>query len=818
MHDIRMAIRSLRRTPIVTLVAVVTLVLGIGANTAIFSFIYGLLLSPLPYPHADRLVCLWERTPSGRRNAMTTLNYLDYAHSAVFDQIAPTAVCCGATVLGSGGQPIVLPRLQVGASYFDVFGAHAAWGRTFQPGEDQIGRDHVVILSYALWLTQFGGDTSLINRPIRLNGEPYTVIGVMPADSPFGRSGLAYLPLSFPPERLIRANHWLGSMTGAAVGRLKPGVTMEQARAELHTIAARLSADYPETNKGWDIDVEPYAGVLVGDDFRRFLLLLLGAVGCVLLIGCVNLASIMLARGVSRDREIAICAALGATRGQLIRPFLTESLLVSVAGGLLGLGVGYAGMSMLDSWLRHQPLNPSFVPYWIPSEADIRLSGPVLLFTTVVSVASGIGFGILPAIRSTRPDTETLLGLYRRAAGRFAQSGVQRALIVAELVLAFVLVTCAGLLVRSLIAMQATDTGFSGSNVMTAQLTIWQHRFATDDALRVYFKRITAAVESVPGVRDVALTDGLPLQGVPTAQFFQVVGQPDVDRAQRPLCDSKATSPAYFRAMGLHVREGRALLDSDRFGAPYVTVINETMARLYFPHTDPVSQHLLMQYTRPDTHDEIPWTIVGVIADERLTPFDDPRPHPAVYVPMDQMPTMYAGLVVRTAVNPNRVREAIQQAVMAADRDQAIRNMRTVDQLEVDARAPDRMRSWLLSIFAGVALLLSGIGVYGVFAHAVVQRTRELGIRTALGARRGHLIGLVLRQGLVLTVMALGFGVVGILGVTRWLQAFLFGVQALDPVMLGVTAVVLTAVTALGCYIPARRATTVDPMIALRCE
>jgi putative ABC transport system permease protein len=818
MQDLRLAIRSLRATPIVTVVALATLALGIGANTAIFSFIEGLLLAPLPYPHADRLVSLWERTPSGRRNAMTTLNYLDYAQSSVFEQVAATTVCCGPAVLGTGAQPVLVGAFHVSASYFEIFGARAALGRTFVAGDDQAGRDHVVVVSHPLWASQFDADPTLIGRPIRLNGESYTVVGVMPANGPFGGGRQVWLPLSFPPERMIRANHWLLSITGGAVGLLKPGVTVDRARSELETIAARLAADYRETNSGWGVVVEPYAAVLVGDDLKRFLLLLLAAVGLVLLIGCVNLANVMVARGLAREREVAIRMALGARRGRLIRQFLTESLLLSMAGGLLGLALGYVMMTVLQAVLRNQPVNPSFVPYWIPAEATIGINGPVLLFTFVVSVLSGVGFGLVPAIRTTRPNPDASTGLYCRAGVRRAHRGLQRVLIVTELALAFVLLTGAGLLVRSLIAMQDADTGFSATNVLTAELPIWEHRFPDDGALRAYLRRVTAAIEALPGVRDVALTDGLPLQGVPMGQFFQIVGQPVVDRARRPVCDFKVASPAYFRAMALRVRKGRPLLDSDRFGEPYVTVINETMARLYFPHVDPVGQHLLMQETRPGTTEEIPWTVVGVIVDERLTPFDVRRERPAAYVPVDQVPTMFAGLVVRTATDPDRLRESIRRALIGVDRDQTITNMRTVDQLEADARAPDRLRTWFLGIFAGVALLLSAVGIYGVFAHAVVQRTHEIGIRAALGARREHLIWLILRQGMVLSAAGLVAGFLGALGVTRLLRTFLFGVGVFDPIAISTTAITLAAVATLACYIPARRATTIDPLTALRTE
>ena len=818
MNNLRLALRSLRATPIATVVALATLALGIGANTAIFSFIDGLLLAPLAYSHADRLVSLWERTPSGRRNAMTTLNYLDYAQSPIFEAVAATTTCCGPAVLNTGSRPIPINTFRVSASYFEIFGTRAALGRTFNAGEDQVGMDHVAVLSHPLWVSQFGADPAVVGRSIRLNGEPYTVVGVTPATGPFGRVRQVWLPLSFPPDRMVRANHWLLSLTGGGVGLLKPGITLEQARSELASIAARIAVDHPDTNRDWGVALEPYSAVLVGDDLKRFLTMMLAAVGLVLLIGCVNLANLMLARGLAREREVAIRTALGATRGHLIRQFLTESTLLSIGGGVLGIAFGYVMMTTLETLLRNQPLNPSFVPYWIPAEATIGISGRVQLFTLLASIMSGIGFGIVPALRASRPAKDGTIGLYHRTSVGRSQHGPQRLLIVTELALTFVLLTGAGLLVRSLIAMRGADTGFSATNVLTAELPTWEHRFRNDDGLRSYFRRVIAAIEALPGVRDVALTDGLPLQGAPTGQFFQIVGRQVVETGRRPLCDFKVVSPGYFRALALRVREGRTLLERDTFGASYVAVINETMARLYFPGVDPVGQQLLMQETRPGTTEEIPWTIVGVLADERLTPFDDRREHPAAYVPIDQVPTTLVGLVVRSVNDPDRLRESIQRALINIDRDQAINNVRTVDQLEADARAPDRLRTWLLGLFAAVATLLSAIGIYGVFSHAVVQRTREVGIRAALGARHRQLVWLVLREGMVLTGAGLTAGFVGALAVSRLLRTFLFGVEAIDPLAIAVTAVTLAAVATLACYIPARRTSAIDPVTALHAE
>ena len=396
---------------------------------------------------------------------------------------------------------------------------------------------------------------------------------------------------------MVRENHWLLSMTGGGVGLLKSGVTLEQARSELAAIAARIAVDHPDTNRDWGVALEPYSAVLVGDELKRFLGMMLAAVGLVLLIGCVNLANLMLARGLAREREVAIRTALGATRGQLIRQFLTESALLSVGGGVLGTAFGYLMMTAMETLLRNQPLNPSFVPFWIPAEATIGISSRVQLFTLAASIVSGIGFGIVPALRASRPAKDGTIGLYHRTAVGKSRHGLQRLLIVTELALTFVLLTGAGLLVRSLIAMRGADTGFSAANVLTAELPTWEHRFGNRDGLRSYFRRVIAAIEALPGVRDVALTDGLPLQGAPNGQFFQIVGRPVVaETGRRPLCDFKVVSPG-FPGHGLARAQGAAILEPDTFGAPYVTVINETMAHLYFPGVDPIGQQILMQET-----------------------------------------------------------------------------------------------------------------------------------------------------------------------------------------------------------------------------
>jgi putative ABC transport system permease protein len=820
-YDVRHAIRVVAKQRAVAMVVFVTLALGIGANTAIFSLVDAVLLRPLPYTHADRIVGLWERRPTGQRNAMSTLNYLDFAQaSSIFESVAATTGCCGEVTLGEGAAPVVLGPARVSPAYFDVLGIPAALGRTLQAGDDVPGRDRVVVISHTLWASRFGSDATLVGRSIRLDGEPHTVIGVMPSNSPFDR-GSIWLPLTFGPDRMTRGSHWLLTVTGGALARLRPGVSIERARAELNTIAARIARDHPDTNKDWGIVVEPYASAVVGADLRQSLYLLFAAVGAVLLIACVNLANVMLARGLAREREIAVRLALGATRGRLVQQFLVESLVLSGAAGVAGLAIGYVAAGALYTLITNLPINPALPPLLMPPEAVVALDRRVLLFTVAVSIGCSIAFGLAPAIaviRATRLDA----GLARRAASSFGHRRVRRALIVAEVALACVLLTAAGLLARSFVNLQHAETGFDGTNVLTARLPLREHRFATGDELRVFAGSVIAKVASLPGVRDVAIADGRPMLGSPTGEFVEIEGHRITDRALRPVVHFKVVTAGYFRALRLTVRRGRALSELDRDGTPPVVVINETMARQFFPNENPVGRHVLMDrrdvsLTQSGTG-TVPWEVVGVIADERLTPFADTRDPSAVYVAFDQSPTTWVNLIVRTSFEPKRTEPALRQAVTAVDRDQVVTDVKTVDELKSDAILGDQLRSSLVALLAAVALLLSSIGIYGVITQMVVQRRHELGIRAALGASPSRLMVLVLRDGMALTLIGVAAGMTASRGTDRLVAAFLYGVSATDWSVSLVAVCALTAVAAIACYLPARQATRIDPVAALRSE
>jgi len=807
-QDVRYGFRTLLKSPGFTIVAVATMAIGIGGTTAIFSFVDGALLKPLPYADADRIVQVLEKPPGGGRNGISTLNYLDWRkENTVFEYMA--AKTGGSVTLTGVNEPIQLRGSRVSAHYFDIFGVKAAMGRTFADGEDQPGKEDVAILSNALWKSQFGADPKVIGRTILLDGVPHTVIGVLPGGGVFDRwYSQIWRPLAFEPQNMTRNFHWFG-----AFAKLKRGVTLEQARAQMDAIGARIAHDYPDSNKGWGVSIDRFSEVLVGRQVRTYLQVLLAAVGMVLLIGCANLANLTLARGTVREREVAIRSSLGAGRWRLVRQFLTESVLLSVCGGVFGVGLGYATMAGLRAAVPR---------YTLPPEANVTMDGRVLVFALALSVLTGLLFGLAPALHATRANLAGSLkeGGRGSSAGAFGQR-IRGALVVAEVALAFVLLAGAGLLMRSFFAILHVDPGFDSTNVLTAGLPIPDKRFSNPTQLTTYLRQIASSVESVPGVRDVALTSALPLDGWGYGMPFQIASRPLVDRANRQACFFKMVSPNYFRALGMRLKKGRLLGRSDGKGAPPATVINETMARKYFADQEPLGQRILVQEIVPGKTQlgpEIPWEVVGVVGDERVNSLSDKSDNPGMYVSNEQSPVFYQALVVRAAMDPTRLERAIRHAVWSIDKDQPLTDVKTLDQMKSESMAPDRLESILLGVFAGIAMLLAAVGIYGVISYSVAQRTHELGIRAALGAGTANLLGLVLRGGMLTTGAGLVLGLGGALGLTRWMASLLFGVGARDPVTIAMVGGILGCVALLACYIPAYRATKVDPMVALRYE
>ena len=807
-QDIRYACRTLLKSPGFTVVAIATLALSLGANTAIFSFVNAVLLKPLPYAEPDRIVRVLEAPGGTGRNGISTLNFLDWQRqNTCFDFMA--ADTGGSVTLTGVEEPVQLPGARVSAHYFDVFGVRAALGRTFVEGEDQGGKDHVAVLSNALWHSQFGGDPSIIGRSILLEGEAHTVIGVLPKGTPFERGyARIWRPLTFSPANMTRNFHWFG-----AYARLKPGMLLEQARARMDTIGIRIAHDFPDSNKGWGIGVDPLAETIAGKQLTQSLYVLLAAVGMVLLIACANLANLSLMRVVGREREIAIRLALGAGRWALVRQFLTESLLLSLAGGALGLLLGQLAMTALKAAMPQ---------YALPSEADVTLDGRVLLFSFLLAGLTGLIVGLFPALQAARPNLTNSLKQGGVGSSAGAHSRVRSSLVVAEIALAFVLLSGAGLLIRSLGKLSDVDPGFDSTNVLTFNLPVSEQRFANATTLNSYLHQLDARLQALPGVTGVALTSALPMNGWGYGMPFQIADQKTVDRSNRQACFFKMVSASYFKTLGMHLRQGRLLAAPDLHGTPPVTVINETMAKKHFPGVNPVGKRILVQEIVPgktQLGEEIPWEVVGVVADEKVGGLDDTSDrNPGMYVTNEQSPVYYQSVLIKSAIDPALLREAVKKAVHEISRDQAMPEMKTLDTIKAESLGDNRFRAMLLGTFAGVSLLLSAIGIYGVISYSVTQRTREIGIRAALGASRGDVLRLVLRHAMGLAILGLVIGIAGSFGLTQLLGSLLYGVGGRDPVTLSVVALVLGLVALVACFLPAQRATRVDPIITLRSE
>jgi putative ABC transport system permease protein len=805
-RDLRYAVRMLRRNPGFTAVAILTLAVGIGANTAIFSFVDAVLLKPLPYDEADRIVRVLEKPPRGERNSVSTLNFLDWRENSVVEFLSAQAA--GSVTLTGTTEPVLLRGARVSADYFRVFGIRPALGRTFADGEDRLGNHQVAVLSHALWVGQFGGDPSILNRTIRLDGQPHTVIGVLPGGGAFDREfAQIWRPLAFEPSNMTRDFHWM-----TAFGRLKEGVTLEEARAAMDAIGARLANDFPDSNRGWGIVVERYGDTLIGPQLRTALFVLMAATGLVLLIGCTNLANLALARGMSREREVVVRASLGAGRWVLLRQFLTEHVLLAACGGVLGVLVGYLTMKGM---LLLVP------PFSFAREVEIGMDGRALAFAGLVSIVTSLLFGAVPALEASRPDLAAAMkDDSRSSSGSLARRRLREVLVVGEVALAFVLLVGSGLLMRSFFQLVNVDAGFESTNLLTMRLPIATERFPDADRLNLYLREIRGAVDAVPGVRETAYSCAPPLQGTCYGMPMQVANRPVVDRATRPGGFFKVVSPSYFSTLGIRILKGRALSDRDTRSAVPVLVINERLAKREFPEIDPIGQHILIQQILPGRTElgpDISWEVVGVIGDEKIGgPADDRSV--GVYVSNEQSPYYSMVLNVRAGVEPSTLQPAIAAAIRSVNADQAISDVRTVDAIRDLATGSRRLQSVLLGVFGGVALVLAGLGIYGVISVSVAQRTREMGIRAALGASERRLLRLVLDRGMLLTGLGLFVGTVVAALLTRLMTNLLYGVGPRDPATMVTAAVVLAAVAVLASYVPARRATRVDPLVALRAE
>ena len=809
-QDLRFACRTLLKSPGFLIVAVASLALSLGANTAIFSFVNAVFLKPLPYAEPDQLVDVSEAPAGYGRNGCSSLqSFLEWQErNTVFESIA--AYAYGSISLGGTEKPVQIPEARVSAQFFDTLRLRPAIGRTFAEGEDQPGRDHIVILSDALWRTQFGADPKILGSSIQLNSMPYMVIGVLPKDSPLARGWpRLWRPLSFAPAETARELRWVST-----IARMKPGVLLEQARIEMDLIGRRMAAAFPSSHKGWSVLVERLSDTIVNTGLSNSLYVLLASVGMVLLIACANLANLSLMRVVGREREIAVRLSLGATRWALVRQFFIENLLVALLGGVTGLVVGQLALMGLEAIM---PAN------LLPPEVDVTMDGRVLFFSFGLTLLTGVMIGLLPALQATRPTLTNSLQQGGVSGSAGSHTRIRGALVVAEIALAFLLLTGAGLLTRSLSKLGAEDPGFDSTNVLTFNLPLLPARFADAQVLNHYLSQVVSRLQALPGVTDVALTSMRPMTGAGYQVFFQSADQPYVERTRRPIIYFKVVSASYFRTTRMRVLQGRELADTDRHGAPRVAVINERLAKKYWPEGGAIGKRILapeILFGKAGYGADVSWEIVGVVADEKVTGQDIYDRHAiGMYVTNEQSPaTHFQSILIRSAVDTALLREPVRNAIQEVNREQALADMKTLDAIKAESLGAGRFRVLVLGSFAGLSLLLAAIGIYGVISFSVGQRTREFGIRTALGATRGNVLRLVLRHGLGLLLLGLFIGIAGALGANRLIASLLYGVSGHDPLTLALVAGILGLVALFACLIPALRATRVNPVDALRSE
>ena len=808
LQDVRFGARVLAKHRGFTAVAVVTLALGIGANTAIFSVVNELLLRPLPFRDAGRLVMLWEVSPAGRRqNSTSRANFRAWREQgASFEGMA--AFSDQRLNLSGAGDPEEVSVQLATPELFRVLDVKPALGRAL--AEEDAGPDapDVAVLSHGLWQRRFGGDPAVVGRSITLNGTPRTVVGVLPAGfqwhikqrSSTGRPAEIWVPLAMPTEGVAARGRFL-----SVVARMKPGVTVEQAAAEMKTIAARLEQDAPQFNKGFGAEVLPLREQFVGN-VRPALLILLGAVGFVLLIACANVANLMLSRAAAREKEIALRTALGASRMRVVRQLLTESLLLALMGSALGLLVAWWGISALVA----------ISPRDVVNLQGVGLNLTVLGWTLAVSLLTGVIFGIAPALEATRLNlNDTLKEGGKGAGGPGARAGrLRSAFVVAEVALALVLLASAGLLVKSFFRLQKIDTGFETENVLTMVVSLPEGKYGEERQMVAFFRQVTERLRALPGVRAAGMVNYLPLYGGPgSSTGFTVEGRPAPPPGEEPGTSVRVADAAYFEAMGIPLVRGRHFNEREGAEARRVALVSESMARQHFPGEDPVGKRISVDMFEQPT----PTEIVGVVGDVRYDSLTD-EAVPTVYFPHPDLAYPFMTLVIRTAGDPSEVAAAARREVRAVDPEQAVADVRTMNQVMADTVGRARFNTLLFGLFAGLATLLAAVGIFGVMNYSVALRTREIGLRMALGAQPRRVLMLILRQGMFLTLVGVGLGLVGALTLTRVMSSLLFGVEATDPATFAAIVVLLTLVSLLACYVPARRATRVDPLNALRYE
>lgn len=795
--DIRYGLRSLLKRPGFTAIALIALALGIGANTAIFSLVNAVVLQPLPYKDPDQLVWAWGSVRNGISSAsVAPPDYLDFRRqNKTFEHFAASFTLPLSANLTGSGDPERLEASGVTGNYFDALGIAPALGRGFSLNNEKTGEDQVALLSYALWQRRFGGDPQIVNKTIILNTKPYQVIGVMPAELKLPQPGELWVPMNFDSdeEMKMRQAHFI-----RPVGKLKPGVSLAQAQADIDLIAAQLEQQHPDTNTGWSLRLVSLRDQLVGNS-RSIVFILFGAVGLVLLIACANVANLLLVRAAVRQKEIALRTALGASRSRIVRQMITESLLLSIVGGALGAVVAIWGVDLLVALSAGS----------LPPTVNVRIDATVLAFTVAVSIVTGLLFGVAPAARAWKVDLIDSLKDGARGTEGSLRHRTRSLLVVLESAVAVMLLIGAGLLVRSLVALQNVNPGFDANNTLSMQIALPLQKYEAEGQTANFFQQLEERVDALPGVESVGLITELPFSGQLNDVPYTVEGRPPVAPDQGLGADWRRVNQSYFNALRIPFLRGRNFTEQEVRQRDKVVIVSQQLVAMAFPNEEPLGKRLISIIS------DDPYEIIGVVGDIQHTSLAG-QPFATMYFPTRNAGRM--NLVVRTQGDPLSLVGAVRKEVHALDPDQPISQVKLLSDWVDSSVAGPRYRTILLALFAALALILASIGIYGVMSYSVAQRTHEIGVRMALGARQWDVLKLVVRQGMVLVLIGVVLGLAGAFALTRVMASLLFQVTAKDPITFGVVAALLILVAFIACYVPARRATKVDPLVALRYE
>ena len=796
-QDFRFSLRSLLKRPGFTAIILIALALGIGANTAIFSLVNAVILQPLPYRDPDRLISVYGTRNRSTQGSVGPTDFLDYrSQNKTFEQFAASGSIMLPLNLTGSGEPERLNASIITGNYFDTFGVRPALGRGFSLENEKTGKDHVTVLNYAFWQTRFGGDPNIVNKTINLDGKAYEVLGVMPAEVVLPQPAQLWVPLNFdadPEMKMRNARFLLG------IGRLKEGVTLDQAQADTDLIAAQLEQQYPDSNTGWSLRLIPLREILVAGS-RTMLFILFGAVGFVLLIACANVANLLLVRAAARQKEIAMRTALGASRLRIIRQMITESLLLAIFGGALGALLAVAGVKLLVSLGEDN----------IPRTANVKIDATVLAFTLLVSLATGLLFGLAPAIRTMKENlVDALKDGMRGGSEATLKNRTRSLLVVFESAIAVMLLIAAGLLIRSLVALQNVDPGFDPNNVLTLRVDLPRQKYNTPEKASNFFAQLETRVAGLPGVEAVGLITDLPLSGEARDMPYRVEGRPAT--SDIAFVDFRRVNKNYFSAMRIPLRRGRNFTEQEVRQSDREIVVSQAFVDSVFPNEEALGKRLIIW---SGIRNE-PYEIIGIVGDTRYQSLQG-EPSATMYVPTREL--LFVNLVIRTQGDPLSLVGGVRKEVNALDPDQPIAAIRPMTEWVAMSAAGARYRTTLLGLFALLAIILAATGIYGVMSYSVAQRTQEIGVRMALGARPLDVLKLVVRQGMMLALIGVIVGLAGALALTRVMSSLLFGVTERDPITFVAVAALLIVVAFISCFVPARRATKVDPLVALRYE